>query len=1001
LNNLIYLLMNDDLVVQKILKLLENNKAFVGYAINGGIGTKINVRNTETGKTIQALSINVDSTGEVLVVKDTEDGQYKAVNFKTAEKVSERIIQLRKTKPVDDKKKIDYTDSDIEVFYLFVKLIDTGVPVPTNLKSTWIRKGSSCTQFVGAYERCNYASKETIGGVSYTGLPYKPYETLQACLNDDLGRDAKTPHGSKDENGVNPGWRIYSTKMTLEAEQSLLNALTSHDNEYKTNYKKLFGYGSILECSGAMYVVGWEPVSVRDPVTNIITRSFFRCEFSYLPGYAPDCTLTLQNKGYCDIRGFINSKTPPAGHPDAGGINNNWAYEYGWADLSYDFMYKRHFIPLYVNGQAAGGSFLIFEGLTDDQNPTIPEGYFPWEPGCPSNGQGGPYNGTGGNRFPDGVPPLRKRDMKLSTHRAEIWLGSSKKEEAIKLYELGASDLFSGMYNAFIIRSEETRVDIENRLNRGPSFTPTQEDIFKHTKFYENWNKNIIDLDIDPRVWVYVMDNKPAADSQNGHHNYFTDPRNPSLQLMIDNLYNRTINLSIIDSKTQIVHLKLGLLPRSTLSNTDCKGVNSGVFVTANDQLSSQSWEYQKYVTITVKNWSVTSTKNTLDTQLLTNENSWNKDYIERKYFTSFGGFQTNNQLRDVADNILLRHDSNTSLEKIITDNHFEQFNYSLQKIVVGSTLYGGYLYFSGLLAAKRTDYYSFARFYALSSRSWWELWGKATYNKATKRLSSIVGYEKNYYQIVRSFQLGLGLNYTGHSSGGLSVGNAVRVETYFDYLPNLEKVFLPSPIKIERNKQRLGASVVDLSDRKEVLDKIGTLFYFSERATNWTIDVLSDKLRDIEFNRPFLSNDYYAYGYSSELITNATNLQSNLTSYFNTKRINTRQWFNNLWAQFIYDTNILVDIDSYKEVEFTLPTNPSQYKKFALFPDAKNNEYNFSTIEYSPVTLNTVLSPGKLEIASKQVPIKKPTNVDLNPNYSFLLYLYPYVTITKKTKEI
>ena len=244
--------MNDDIVVQKILKLLENNTAFIGYALSGGVGTKINVRNTETGKTIQALSINVDSSGEVLVVKDSEDGKYKAVTFKGAEQVTERIIQVRKTKPVDDKKTIEYTDTDIEVFYLFVKLVDTGNPVPTDLQSTWIRKGNSCTQFVGAYERCNYAARETINGTSYTGLPYKPYSSLNECLNDDLGRDAKTPHGTSNENGASAGWKYYSTRVSAANEANMRAALESHDARYNTNYKKLFGYGTILECSGAM-----------------------------------------------------------------------------------------------------------------------------------------------------------------------------------------------------------------------------------------------------------------------------------------------------------------------------------------------------------------------------------------------------------------------------------------------------------------------------------------------------------------------------------------------------------------------------------------------------------------------------------------------------------------------------------------------------------------------------------------------------------------------------
>src|SRR4028119_1085158 len=688
--------MNDDLVVQKILKLLENNTAFIGYALNGGIGTKINVRNTETGKTIQAISINVDSSGEVLVVKDSDDEQYKAVTLKAAEQVTERIIQIRKTKPIDDKKIIEYTDSDVEVFYLFVKLLDTGSPVPTQLTSTWIRKGSSCTQFVGAYERCNYAAKETIGSTSYTGLPYKPYNSLNECLADDLGRDAKTPHGSSDEQGLGAGYKIFSTKVTGAGEEAMLAALTSHDTEYGTSYKKSFGYASILECSGAMNLAGWESIAVRDPQTNQIIRYFTRCEFSFLPGFTTDCTSAMQAAGYCDTRGFISSKCPlpgqeAPGQPSVGNIQNDWGYTYGWKDLPYSFIYKRHFQQLYLNGQTAPGSFYILE-VNDDQIPgNLPPNYFPWVPGCPDNlGDGGPYDGSGGNRFPDGPPKVKKRDMKLSTHKAEIWLGSSKKKEAIKLYELGASDLFSGMYNAFILAANETQVDAKARTR---SNTPiSEEDSARHSKFYENWNKNIIDLRINPRVWIYLLNNVPTANYITPSIEAFNNiPGNNTLQLMLDNLYNRTINLTLIDDKTQVVHLKLGLTAKNILSNTDCKGISGLNFpINGNDLTPGQSWEYQKYVTIKIKDWKIDSSSNNLDTSTIPNT-VWNKDYIEKKFFTSFGqalssnsGGTTYQTPRDAPNNILLRSDSSVALTELTSGNHYEQYNYS-QASVPGS----------------------------------------------------------------------------------------------------------------------------------------------------------------------------------------------------------------------------------------------------------------------------------------------------------------------------
>lgn len=993
--------MNDDLVVQKILKLLENNTAFIGYALNGGIGTKINVKNTETGKTIQALSINVDSSGEVLVVKDSDDGKYKAVTFKAAQQTTERIIQIRKTKPVDDKKIIEYTDSDIEVFYLFVKLIDTGSPVPTQLQSTWIRKGSSCTQFVGAYERCNYAAKETIGGTSYTGLPYKPYNSLNECLNDDLGRDAKTPHGTSDENGIGLGWRIYSTKLTGAAEESLRNALESHDGYYGTNYKKLFGYGSILECSGAMYIQGWEVVrgnsTPEQQAAGELGTPFFQCEFSYLPGYTSDCTLQMQNAGYCDTRGFISSKAPlfgyeEPGQPSVGGVDNSYGFLYGWDKLPYEFKYKRHFPYQYVNGSNSKGSFLIFEGLTDDQNPTIPEGFYLWTPGCPSNlGNGGPYDGSGGNRFPDGPPKPRKRDMKLSTHKAEIWLGSSKREEAIKLYELGASDLFSGMYNAFIIRANETQVDIENRLKRG--FVPSQEDVFIDEKFYENRDKNRIDLNINPRVWVYIVDNIPKTSTQNSFDNYFTDPTNSTLHRAINNLYNKTINLSIVDNKTQVIHLKLGLTSRSTLSNTDCKGTyNSSYGVRDLTKItSSQSWEYQKYVTITVKNWSIQSTTNSLDTALLESENTWNTDYIKRKFYTSFGGFDTNQSFRDTTDQILLRHDANTNIEKIVTDNHFEQFNYSLKFLLPTQNYEAGNLYFSGLKTIPKLTYYDDFRYYVLSSKSWWELWGKGIYDKKTKRLSSIVGYEKNYYQVVRNFGTGANLSY-----GSSGIDNRVlSSESFFDYLTTRPKVFIPSVIKLLRTDSTK-TYYYALKDRKKVLEQVGTLFYFAEIKSRWC------ELT----NTPLfitLPSSYYSAGYVGETLTHYIPLQANARNDNTFLRImDTRQWLQNLWAQLVYDSKVTVDVDSYKEVTFTEPTDPTKYKKFSLYEEGVNSNYPFSTaVNNKPfVELETVLTPGVLDV-TKQVPIKKPTNVELDPNMSFLVYIYPFVSVTKKTKEI
>lgn len=977
--------MNDDLVVQKILQLLENNTAFIGYALNGGIGTKINVRNTETGKTIQALSINVDSSGEVLVVKDSDDGKYKAVTFKAAEQITERIIQIRKTKPVDDKKIIEYTEADIEVFYLFVKLIDTGSPYPTQLQSTWIRKGSSCTQFVGAYERCNYAAKETIAGTSYTGLPYKPYSTLNDCLNEDLSRDAKTPHGTSDSNGTNLGWKIYSTKMTADAEESLRIALESHDAYYKTNYKKLFGYASILECSGAMYVQGWELVrgepTLEQKANGQPGDFFFQCDFGYLPGYTTECSLAMQNAGYCDSRGFINSKTPPPGTPGVGNIDNSWAYTYGWVDLPYDFMYKRHFFPQYVNGQHAQGSFLILE-INEDQTPTIPPNYFPWTPGCPSNlGNGGPYNGSGGNRLPDGPPKPRKRDMKLSTHKAEIWLGSSRREEAIKLYELGASDLFSGMYNAFIIKADETNVDTTNRTRS--IFPNTPEELIQHEKFYENWNKNIIDLNIDPRVWVYVINNKPLAAFQQFHENI--NPENKNLQIFIDSLYNRTLNLTVVDKKTQIVHLKLGLVPKNTLSNTDCKGKNNGN-EKGNDNYSSQSWEFQKTVTIKVKDWKIVSNTNNLDTTELQQNDVWNTQHINRKFVTSFGTYFTTLE-RDLPSRLLLRPNSNISLSELLSGNHFEQFNYNTKRLFAGTTVIPYYI--DNVSIKKDTIATDIYRRVGTATVSWWELWNKTHYSKETKRLSSIVGYDRNHYQIIKSSGLNPGLNYSG-SSGNSTFSNAVIDEDYFEYVTSRPLNYTPSYIRATRNK--LITALDDIvADRKKVISTYGLYFYFGDVRTKWTLPI----------NLPPISvpSNYYNLGASNLLISTSLFTAGTTQYYFGT-RLDTRRWTNNLWAQLIYDGTIKIDVDSYKNVEFTLPSNPNQYLKYADTYLYTNSEYSFTLQPQTTTDIETVLTPGVLDV-TKQVKITKPTNVELDPNMSFLVYIYPFVEVTKKKKEI
>lgn len=1007
--------MNDDLVVQKILKLLENNTAFIGYALNGGIGTKINVRNTETGKTIQALSINVDSTGEVLVVKDSEDNQYKAVTFKTAEKVSERIIQIRKTKPIDDKKTIEYTSSDIEVFYLFVKLIDTGSPVPTQLKSTWIRKGSSCTQFVGAYERCNYASRETIGGVSYTGLPYKPYETLKACLDDDLGRDAKTPHGTKDENGGNAGWKYFSTRVSSTGEASMKAALESHDAKFNTSYKKLFGYGSILECSGAMNIQGWE--SGYDSTTQTY---FTRCEFSYLPGYTTDCTPAMQAAGYCDTRGFISSKCPQfgqeaPGQPKIGNIDSSWNSIYGWKDLPYEFMYKRHFGQLYLNGSSAPGSFYILE-VNDDQVPAnLPPGYFPWVPGCPNNApNGGPYDGSGGNRFPDDVPPIKKRDMKLSTHKAEIWLGSSKKTEAIKLYELGVSDLFSGMYNAFILAANESTVDRYKRANINTSITTEEQAL--HDTYYKNWNKNIIDLRLDPRVWIYVIDNIPKASYRYPSiDDYTLNPNNPNIQWMVDHLYNRTINLTVIDKDTQIVHIKFGLTPKSNLSNTDCKGNFNGFGVPnpSNDITSTQSWEYQKYVTLKIKKGKIESITNTLDTTLL-NTTTWNKEYINKKFLTSFGslfyGFSggSNNNRRDLPNNTLLMSDSNTSFTNLLSGNNYEQFNYTQAKTASSQNSFSysmAYFVNSSTQIKKAVDFNENQRRVLVSTGNWWALWDRSILDNTKKRFSSIVGYDKNAYQIVTSFGLDKNLNYRGE---GGSYNTQVNFESFFEYLPTKPKLYIPSTIRSVRNK------LIDIRDRtlefylstkERTLNQYGVNHFHSNWETRWCIPIQYNRLdgNDASYTDYGDTSGYYNFGNLSYAVyTKERVLFDNFYSGNNLsggiRGVNTRSWFNNLWAQFIYDGFIKVDVDSYKDVEFKFPTNPSKYIKYTTHSNYANAEYPF--VLYNTQDMDTVLSPGKLDV-TKQVPIKKPTNVDLDPNLSFLLYLYPFVSVTKKTKVI
>lgn len=1003
--------MNDDIVVQKILKLLENNTAFIGYALNGGVGTKINVRNTETGKTIQALSINVDSTGEVLVVKDSEDNQYKAVTFKTAEKVSERIIQLRKTKPVDDKKEIEYTDSDIEVFYLFVKLIDTGSPVPTDLTSTWIRKGSSCTQFVGAYERCNYAAKDRLNGVSYTGLPFKTHETLQSCLNDDGGRDARTPHGTSDENGGNPGWRIYSTRMTLSQEQELLAALESHDNAMGTSYKNLFGYGSILECSGAMYVQGWQVSTLSST-----GETFLACDFSYLPGFTTECNSQMQNAGYCDMRGFIGSKTPlfnqvPPGQPSVGNVDNSWGHEYGWVNLDYEFKYKRHFFPLYGSGSHAKGSFLIIEGLNDDQEINIPEGYFPWVPGCPSPLAPGPYDGSGGNRFPDGVPEPKKRDMKLSTHKAEIWLGSSKKTEAIKLYELGVSDLFSGMYNALIMQADETRVDSITRFNS--TVPPTEEDLMIHEKFYQNWNKNRLDLLIDPKVWVFIMDNKPKAGilpSENASSiNQTNLILNSSLQDAVMHLYNRTLNLSIVDQKTQIIHLKLGLKPANTLSNTECKGaIDSGFGYSypSNPFHCGQSWEYQKFVTIKIKDWKIESTTNTLD--LTDIDYFWNKDYISRKFLTSFGHRNSvavaDNVTRSLPTSLLLRPTSSINLQDVLDGDNYEQWNYSVAKRLKEyyRSEYEPYFYIDSFNNTEQNTFAKRQQNIGLGTYSWWELWNKSYYSKKDKRLNSIVGYDRNYYQIANNCGLGLGLDYLT-SVAPYNLNNVIIDVEYYAYLENLPQKYVPSIISQIRKKIIPNGYYESLKSREAILNKLGLNFFFTSWNSGWTA---SDTISLDSFDTiPYPSDNYNRWGYSIFASTTTYEYLFRKVAQRGGRvrgvRFDTLQWINYLWAQFIYDGNVKVDVDSYKKVEFSLYSPLNKYIKYTIHPDYATSEYSFITQQPSEDTnVETVLSPGTLDI-TKQVKITKPTNVDLDPNMSFLLYIYPFVEVTKKKKTI
>lgn len=1007
--------MNDDLVVQKISKLLENNTSFIGYALNGGVGTKINVRNTETGKTIQALSINVDSSGEVLVVKDSTDNQYKAVTFKVAEKVSEKIIQIRKTKPTDDKKIIDYTDVDIEVFYLFVKLIDTGSPVATQLQSTWIRKGNSCTQFVGAYERCNYASKKTIAGVSYTGLPYQTYTSLTECLNDDLGPDAKTPHGTSNENGGNAGWKYFSTQVSGANEQRILGALTSHDAYYKTSYKNIFGYGSILECSGASYLQGWQ-YTVDSTTGQIVTR----CEFSYLPGYTNDCTPAMQAAGYCDYRGFISSKCPQfgqqtAGQPGIGNIDSSWNVAYGWVNLPYEFMYKRHFGQLYLQGSTAPGSFYILE-VNDDQVPSnLPAEFFPWVPGCPSNNQGGPYDGSGGNRFPDGSVPIKKRDMKLSTHKAEIWLGSSKKETAIKLYELGASDLFSGMYNAFILAANESEVDRYKRANITTPITVEQQ--LLHDTYYTNWNKNIIDLRINPRVWIYVIDNVPKANYvYPGIDDYTLNPSNPNIQWMVDHLYNRTINLTVIDKDTQVVHLKLGLTPKSNLSNTDCKGLFNGfgVATPSNDLTPSQSWEYQKYITIKIKKGKIDSITNTLDTTLLANT-TWNKEYINKKFFTNFGSLvfsssgSANNNRRDLPSNNILRSDSSTSYDNLVSGNNYEQYNYSQAKTATSQNNYNysmGYFPVSSIQIKKPLNFNEQQRRVLVSTSNWWALWDRSILDNTKKRFSSIVGYDKNAYQILTSYGMNKNLNYRGESHNN----QQVSFESFFEYTPTKPKLYVPSSIRSVRNKLvplQNGSYEFYLASRERTLNQYGTNYFQTSWETRWTLPNRNYRLDGI--NVPYLTSDladtpgYYNYGnLDYSIMTKEIVLANSFNTGFGlagvVRGMDTRNWFNNLWAQFIYDGVIKVDVDSYKEVEFKLPVNPSKYIKYTTASTYANAEYPF--VIYNTQDLDTVLSPGKLDV-TKQVPIKKPTNVDLDPNLSFLLYIFPYTTVTKKKKEI
>ena len=571
------------------------------------------------------------------------------------------------------------------------------------------------------------------------------------------------------------------------------------------------------------------------------------------------------------------------------------------------------------------------------------------------------------------------------------------------------------------MRAEDTQKD-----ERSGTGNVTQEMLLDHEIYYSNRDRNVIDLLISPKDWIYVLNNQPKVGNANPSY-YKLDPKNQSLQDLIDGIYNRAITLTVLDPKNLVVHLKLGLTPSNTLSNTDCKGTLSmGNNPTINSSaFSGQSWEYQKYVTINVKNWQIDSISNTLDTGNL-KEGVWNKSYIERRFLTSpknvIGGelIRTDGSkipvisnliegYRDRPSTLILRPDGNISIDEVLTGNNFEQYNYSVANKYTDTTFsyYNSYIN-PNLITSNTGDKFRHA---GLSTNSWWSLWDKTHYDSKTQRLSSIVGYEKNISQIITTYGLNNTLDYSGanQKNGTYSLKDFLGNSSIFEYTPSSPLCMIPSNIKSVRAKKidstTINSKYKNLNDRKFLIGGLGLNFYFSDKKSEWIGSQKTSRTDGFTDTTPYQSylNSLYITGGYGDSNPDTRESKINMANNISRGRIDTKRWSNSLWTQLIFTGSVIVDVDSYKGVKYTLPTNPAQYIKYAEQPIYINTEFPFSplnTTTTTSISMESVLSAGVLDLA-KQVKITKPTNVEIDPNMSFLVYMIPFCTVTKKTKEI